>query len=81
MLHSVLVPSLQERHQGPGTRPEKGNEAGKVPGTQVMWGEAEETVIVLEKAQGRPYQSLQLPERRLCQGEDQPLPSGKQQQG
>ena len=45
-------------------------------GAQILWGMAEGTAIVLsgeEDAQGRPYFSLQLPERRLrCDG-SQPM--------
>ena len=40
-LCSVVGPSLQERHQGPGTCPEKGNETGEESGAQVLWGAAE----------------------------------------
>jgi len=47
----------------------KGNESIVRSGAQALWGVANGTVIaqsVEEKAQGRPYCSLQLPERRLC---------------
>jgi len=73
---SVLGPSLQERHQGCGVCPEKGNEAGGGSGAQVSGGVAEGIEIIYsgeEAAHGRPYLSLQLPEGILWQGRDQPL--------
>ena len=55
VLCSVLGPSLQERNQGPGTCPEKDNEAGEGYGAQVLWGAAEGAVKSREEeAQGRP---------------------------
>ena len=51
--------------------PEKGHKAGEESRAQVLWGVADGTGIVQlgeEDAQGRPYGSLQLPERRLWQG-------------
>ena len=65
---SVLGPSLQENHQGSGAYPEEGNEANEGSGAQVLEAAAEGAVIVSsgeEEAQGKSYQSLQLPERRL----------------
>ena len=60
--------------------PEKGNRA--IQGLEhisVLWGVTEGTPIAHseeEEAQGRPYHSLQLPERRLWQGGGQPLLPG-----
>jgi len=65
---SVLGPSLQEGHWGAGVCPEKGKEAGEGSGEQVLQGAAEGAGGVYsgeEEAEGRPYCSLQLPERRL----------------
>jgi len=48
--------------------PEKGNEAGEESRDQILGGVAEGTGAVSsgeEEAEGRPYRSLQLPERRL----------------
>ena len=48
--------------------PEQGNEAGEGSGEQDSWGAAEGAGAVKpggEEAEGRPYCSLQLPERRL----------------
>jgi len=48
--------------------PGKGNNAGKGSGEQVLGGAAEGAGIVRsgeEEAQGRPYCSLQIPQRRL----------------
>jgi len=48
--------------------PEKGNEAGEGSRVQVLGEAAEGTGAIQsgeEKAQGRSYHSLQLPERRL----------------
>ena len=48
--HVFLSPSLQERHQGPGACPEKGNEAGEESRAQVSLGTAEGTgTVYLEK--------------------------------
>jgi len=62
-----LGPSLQEGHWGAGAYPEKSNEAGEGSGEQVTCGAAERTGVQSgeEEAEGRPYRSLQLPERRL----------------
>lgn len=38
MLHSVLGPSLLERHRGAGMSPGKGNGAGEVSGAQMLRG-------------------------------------------
>ena len=46
VLCSVLGPSVQEGHQGPGIFPEKGYEAGEEPGTQVLSGVAEGSSVV-----------------------------------
>jgi len=65
---SVLGPSLQEGHRVAGACPEKGNMAGKGSSEQVLQGVAEGAGAVQsgeEEADGRPYCSLQLPERRL----------------
>ena len=58
-----------------GACPEKSNKDGEGSGAQVLCGAAEETGIVQfqeEEAQGRPFCSLQLPERRLYQGGSRP---------
>ena len=66
----------------PGDRNEQlmmGREAGEDSGAQVLSGAAERTGIVQsgeEKAQGRPYHSLQPHERRLYQGAVQSLLPG-----
>jgi len=68
ILCSVLGLSLQEGHRGAGACPEEGKEAGEGSREQVLQGAAEGTGIAWcgeEKAEGRPYCSLQLPERRL----------------
>jgi len=57
----VLGPSLEERHGGPGTCPEKGNKTGEGSGAQALRGAAEGAGIDQsreEEAQGRPYCSL-----------------------
>lgn len=46
ILRSVLNPSLQERHWGPGPYPKKGKEAAGRSGTKVLWGAADGTGIV-----------------------------------
>jgi len=48
--------------------PENGNEAGEGSGEQLLGGAAEGAGAVQsgeEEAEGRPYHSLPLPERRL----------------
>ena len=68
VLCSALGPSLPEGHGGAGACPEKGNEAGEGSGEQVRWGAAEGTGVVQsgeEEAEGEPYRTLQLPERRV----------------
>ena len=63
-----MGPSLQERHQGPVARPEKGNKDGEGSGAQVLWGAAEGAVIVYsgeEESQRRSYGSQQLPENEV----------------
>ena len=50
--------------------PEKGNKNGERSRGRVLWGVAEGAGIVQsgeKEAQGKPYGSLQLPERRLWQ--------------
>ena len=37
--------TLQERHDGPGACPEKGNEAGEESGVQALWGAAEDCLV------------------------------------
>ena len=64
----VLGPSLQEGLCGTGARPKKSSEAHEGSRAQVSWGAAEGTGVVQsgeKQAEGRPYCSLQLPERRL----------------
>jgi len=46
VLCSVLGTSLQERHWGPGTWSENGNNAGKGSGAQVLWEVAEGIGII-----------------------------------
>lgn len=47
VLRSVFSPSLQDRHQGPGAPPQKGNKASEWSGAQALQGAAaEETGIV-----------------------------------
>ena len=61
VLCPVWGPLLQEKHQGPGPCPEKGNKAGEGSGAQALGGMAEGAGIVQsgeEEAQGRPYCSL-----------------------
>ena len=68
VLCSAWGPSLQEGYGGPGACPEKDNIPGEEARGQILWGAAERAEIVQsgeEKTQGRPYCSLQLPERRL----------------
>ena len=68
ILYPVLSPSLKEGHCGTGICPEKGSKAGEGSEAQLLQCVAEETVIFQsgeEKAQGKPYCSLQLPERML----------------
>ena len=51
--------------------PEEGNKAGEGTGAKILKGVAQGTGIIHsgeEEAQGRPYCSLQVPERRLWQG-------------
>jgi len=62
-LRSVLGPSIQERHWGPGMCPEKGNKTGEGSGAQALWGVAEGSGIVQSGEEEWPYHSLQLPER------------------
>lgn len=45
-LRSVLGPSLQERHRGAGTAPEKNNKAGEMFKEQVLRKAAEGTAVV-----------------------------------
>ena len=82
VLCSVLGPSIQERHWGPITCPEKGNKTGEGSGPQISWGPAEGAGIVQsgeEEAQRRPHCTLQLPEGRLWWGGVWPfLPGNKQ---
>ena len=68
VLSSVSGPSLQEGYWVAGACPEKGNKAGEGSREQVLRGAAEEAGAVQsgeEEAEGGPYCSLQLSERRL----------------
>ena len=62
------APHYKNDIKGTGTCSEKGNEAER-SGAQVLQRVAEGE----EEAQGRPYCSLQLPERKLWRGGGQPL--------
>jgi len=64
--------SLQERHQGYGTCPEKGNEADEWSGAPVLRGAAEGTGTFLsidEESKGRPYCQPLLPQELQDQRE------------
>jgi len=59
---------FRSQARGAGACPEKGHEAGEGSGEQVLRGAAEGTGAVYpgeEEAEGGPYCSLQLPERRV----------------
>ena len=68
VLRSALQPSAQERHGPAGVRPEEGHKDDQRDGAPLLWGKAERVGAVQhgeEKAPGRPYSCLPLPEGGL----------------
>ena len=68
VLCPALEPSAQEGHGTVGAGPEEGHKDDPKAGAPLLWGKAERVGAVQpreEKAPGRPYSSLPVPEGRL----------------
>ena len=70
VLHPALEPSAQERHGPVGVGPEEGHKNGQQDETPLLWEKAQWAGAIQsaeEKAAGRPYSSLSVPEGGLQQ--------------